>query len=429
VGPLDADASLGLALELLDACDPEAWTLGKAIAREARGNPLFIAELSAYLAMLSDRDEAEARTAVHATLDQALTARVGLLGPGEQDFLTILAVAGAPIEQSVAARVSRLAEDPRLTVGSLTKQRLVHPLRHAGHEAVELAHEPLREVLLARLDAAAARELHRRLARELEAGGRTKPATLARHFAEAGDRTAAAEHSMRAGELAAAALAFARAAHFYENALVLGSAEDPERWRLLAALAEALARAGQPGEAVTHLLEATRLAPTLESIKLTRRATELQLQESRVDGLLQGSSPQRYTLFDEIEREQVQSLLAESDIVEGRKGELLLAPTKEADSFYFVLSGSVEVRRNRGSGARVPEGAVLGEVPFLLQAERVADVIAAEDETRLLALNQRSLEALTESNPRLALQLVLNLSRVVCSKLVSVQKRVFATLR
>jgi CRP-like cAMP-binding protein len=87
----------------------------------------------------------------------------------------------------------------------------------------------------------------------------------------------------------------------------------------------------------------------------------------------------------------------------------------------------VEVRRERGSGARIAEGAVLGEVAFLLRGARVVEVIALEDDTRMLALNQSSLEALTESNPPLALQLVLNLSRVVCSKWVSVQERVFAT--
>ena len=430
VGPLDGDASLGLALDLLDNCDPDVWTLGKAIVREAHGNPLFIAELSRYLGALAERDDiADHKMAVRATLEQALAARVRLLSGSEQDFLTVLAIAGAPIELATAARIARTVEDPRLTVGSLTEQRLVRTIRRAGQDAVELVHEPLREVLLARLEESSTRDLHRRLARELEANGRADPATLARHFAEAGQRGPAAEQSALAGDRAAGALAFARAAHFYENALLLGELDDPERWRLSSRLADALARAGRPGEAVTHLLEAARTAPTLESVKLTRRAAELRLRETRVDGLIQGSSPQTYSLFDGIEREQVQSLLADSAILQGSEGTVLLEPTQEADSFYFILSGSVEVRRARGSGARIPEGAILGEVPFLLRAERVVEVIAVEKDTRLLALNQRSLELLTESNPRLALQLVLNLSRVVCSKAVGVQKRVFANVR
>ncbi len=430
VGPLDRDASLGMALELLDDRAPDAWTVGKAIAREANGNPFHVAELSTYLGALWEHDDnVDPNIALQTTLEQALAARVRLLRPAEQDLLTVLAVAGTPIDQAVAARIGRVAEDLRLTVGALIEQHLVRTSRREGHDVVELIHEPLREVLLARLDESTTRDLHRRLARELEASGHADPATLARHFAEAGHRESAAEQAALAGKRAVAALAFARAAHFYENALLLGSSDDPERWRLLAHLAEALARAGRPGEAIGHLLEAARSAPTIESVRLTRRAAELRLREARVDGLTQGASPQRYSLFDEIDRPEVQSLLADSDIVEGQAGDKLLEPTRAANCFYFILSGSVEVRRQRGSGARIPEGSLLGEVPFLLGGERVVEVIASENDTRLLALSQRSLESLTESNPRLALQLVLNLSRIVCSKAVGVQERVFATVK
>jgi len=285
-----------------------------------------------------------------------------------------------------------------------------------------LAHEPLRDVLLGRLTSQDTRALHERIAIELAATGRSEPETLARHFADAGRRALAAEHALRAAERAQQSLAFARAAHFFELGLALGDPEDLERWHLLRALAEVLARSGRTEEAVQRYLEAARAAPTPESVGLTRKAAELKLQSARVEGLFQGSTTDDASLFDGIAREELHAFLTESEILSGRTGELLVEAAERAECFYVVLSGAVELDHGRGATAQVGEGAIVGEVPFLLGAARPSRVHAASDDARLLAISQRSLEGLSETNPRLALRLVVNLSRVVCAKAAGVQR-------
>lgn len=423
VGALDLESGIGLALDLLGGCDDATWALAKAIAREGRGNPLFIAELSRHFgAQGGDEIPLDPRARVGVTLEEALAARVAKLPEADQRLLTVLAVSGAPIEQEILARVAGLPGDPRLAVAALRRQRLVESRRRLGHEVVEIAHEPLREVLLGRLTSQRTRALHERIAVELTATGRSEPETLTRHFADAGRRTLAAEHAVRAAERAQQSLAFARAAHFFELALALGDPNDVERWHLLNALAEVLGRSGRTEEAVQRYLEAARGAPTPESAGLTRKAAELKLQSDRVEGLFRGSTTGDASLFDGIGREELHAFLTESEIVSGRTGELLVAAAERAECFYVVLSGAVELDHGRGATARVAEGAIVGEVPFLLGAARPSRVRAASDDARLLAISQRSLEGLSETNPRLALRLVVNLSRVVCAKAAGVQR-------
>lgn len=425
LGPLAIDAAFGLALDLLDAYDDDSWALAKIVARAAGGNPWFIAEICRYLADLHpERDYPSIKAAARATVQEALGWRVGKLEPGVRRLLEVLAVAGAPVEQEVAAAVAGLSGEVRLEVEALRAQQLIRTSRRQSLDAVELAHGTLRDLLQRGLDAPTTQGLHRALALALKATSRAEPEAVARHALAGGELDLARDYSRRAGARAASALAFNRAAVLYEQALELTALDDPDRWQLLEKLAEVLARGGQSVDAARHLVAAARCAPLLESIRLTRQAAELQLRQSRVDGLFV-SSPERYSLFDGIGQEQVQGLLADSHILTAPPGELLVGRSPAAQSFYVVLSGSVEIRREPGSGVRVQEGAVVGEVAFLLQSERQAEIYASSDEVRLLALNQHSFEMISESNPHLALQLVQNLSRVVCSKLVSVRQRIF----
>ncbi|MBN2192180.1 MAG: AAA family ATPase [Polyangiaceae bacterium] len=425
VGPLDLESGIGLALDLLGGCDDDAWMFAKAIAREGRGNPLFIAELSRHVAAMVASDEfVDRRALVGATLEEALVARIAKLSVADQRLLAVLAVADTPIEQEILTKVAGHVGEPRLAIAALRRQRLVETSRRQGYEVVEVAHEPLREVMLDRLTLRETRELHSRIAVELAATGRAEPETLARHFADAGQRSVAAEHAMRAAERARASLAFARAVHFFDLALAFGDPADGNRWQVVVRLADALSSAGRTAEAVERYLQAARDAPAAAALQLTRRGAELKVRSARVENLFRSSTSGEVSLFDGIRREVLQALLNESEVVTGRTGDLLVEGTDRAECFYVVLSGTVELFRGERGGARIPEGAVLGEVPFLLGAARTSRVLAASDDARLLAISQRSLEALTESNPRLALQLVVNLSRIVCTKATGVQRRV-----
>ena len=424
LGPLRRSSAVELARALLTESHDDDPALAEGIARMAEGIPLLVSELSRYAAGLSRAKRKRLlKKRSRRSLDPALEALGTGLSPELLRLLMTIAAAGAPVDQSVVATAARLRQPVREAVAALVARRLVATLRRQGRDAVELAHDRIREHLLRSVSASERSKLHRRLAVALEQSSRAEPETLAAHYRAAGDTTRAAEHAMRGAERALAALAFDHAAASFGLALELGAVDESQRWSLLARMGEALAGAGRTADAARQLIAASRAAPPERALRLARRATELQLQSMQVDTLAQGPHSPEQSLFDGIERAEVQWLVERSTVIEGRAGQLLAGKGNAANSFFVVLGGTIEVRRGDAAVATLSEGAVLGEIAFLLKSQRHVDVFAVSDEVRLLALSQSSFHELAETKPRLALTLTLNLSRVLCSKLEGLRRR------
>jgi CRP-like cAMP-binding protein len=89
-----------------------------------------------------------------------------------------------------------------------------------------------------------------------------------------------------------------------------------------------------------------------------------------------------------------------------------------------VLAGGLSVEQAGGRVAIGP-GEILGTLSFLQNAPRLGDVHAAMDGTRVLSITRASLDELSHLEPQLALQLTVNLARILCGKLVNVHARAF----
>ncbi len=63
------------------------------------------------------------------------------------------------------------------------------------------------------------------------------------------------------------------------------------------------------------------------------------------------------------------------------------------------------------------QGDVFGEIAFLLDQPRFSDVYAATD-ARILSLSEGTIRKLTESDPAIAAQLLLNISKILCLRLL-----------
>jgi CRP-like cAMP-binding protein len=86
---------------------------------------------------------------------------------------------------------------------------------------------------------------------------------------------------------------------------------------------------------------------------------------------------------------------------------------------FVVLEGTLVVRRGDRVVMVASRGDVLGEIAFLINARRTADVIAAHDGVRVLALSEANLSILISTEPELAAKLLLNLSRALCYKIAT----------
>jgi eukaryotic-like serine/threonine-protein kinase len=265
VGPLSVDDARELAAGLLPATDAAR---AHAVAREAEGNPLFVAELAR---------QTTARGTM--TFAQMLVERIGQLDQQRQRLLEVVAVAGAPIELACAVRAAGIGERPMTAVASLRAHRLLRPA--ADGKRVEVYHDRIREVVVAQLDSSALKACHLSLAEALESVGAADPETLSTHLHAAGELERAGRHAMEAARAAANALAFDRAARLYRMALDTAAIDRDTRRQLQIELATCLANGGRGGEAGATFLFAATDAPPDTAFELRRRAADQYLRSGQ----------------------------------------------------------------------------------------------------------------------------------------------------
>jgi eukaryotic-like serine/threonine-protein kinase len=247
-----------------------------AIISEARGHPLFIDALVRHRLVQGEQSAEGVR------LDEALWYRVQRLEQNERRVVELVAVAGRPVPLGVAAQTlaHELDEVLRSTV-RLQAERLVRVTTAGSQQFVEPFHDRVRETVTSRLEPAARRTWHGRLALALELSGRAELETLALHWAEAGEHERAAGYAARAGEQAAAALAFDHAARLFRRALELGQGDDEQALRLK--LAEALYNAGRGSEAAEAYLRAASKASSQQALELGQHAAQCYLYAGYID--------------------------------------------------------------------------------------------------------------------------------------------------
>jgi len=271
IGPLQFEAArqlVELASPALTAEDPD---YGEKIAREAEGHPLFIQELVRHLEANASQD----LSAI--SLDGALWSRIAKLDARARELLEILAVAGAPITQEVAAIACR--QEPTGFEQSVAQLRVAFLARTAGArsiDTIETYHDRVRDSVLANLSDEEQRERHHEVAIALDRAGyaASQPQVLVRHLEGAGEATRAAELAERAAQRSADALAFDRAAELYRECLRLGVFSADKERDLRLRLGETLINSGRGAEAADALIAAAEHADTTTRMECRRRAAE-----------------------------------------------------------------------------------------------------------------------------------------------------------
>jgi hypothetical protein len=244
------------------------------VAGESGGSPLFLLQLVKHVSR-------GASTHGDVRLDDVLSDHIATLSEPAQQLLRVVSLAGRSIEIAVARQAAGLVEELREALDSLRMQRLVRTQGLRGADLVEPYHDRIREVVTARLDERVRAQLHGSLAAALESMGRADPEALAVHYRGAGDRAMAWKYVVLAGDRAASALAFRRAAELYGEALALDPERDTQAIRIK--MADALADAGHGAEASAAYLEALPAAVPADALELRRKAAEQSLRVGRVD--------------------------------------------------------------------------------------------------------------------------------------------------
>jgi hypothetical protein len=127
---------------------------------------------------------------------------------------------------------------------------------------------------------------------------------------------------------------------------------------------------------------------------------------------------QRISTFDGFTDDEAQRCLARSTIIECSAGDRVLKRGGTGRNIFVVLDGTLEVRDGEAILNVLTAGDAFGEMAFLLERPRSFDVDAATDGTRVLSLSEGALRAMIAEDATVAAKLLLNLSRMLCVRLI-----------
>ena len=127
---------------------------------------------------------------------------------------------------------------------------------------------------------------------------------------------------------------------------------------------------------------------------------------------------QRLSIFDDFTDDETKRCIARSTIIDCAAGDRVLKQGGTARNIFVVLDGTLEVRDGDAIVNVLTRGDVFGELAFLLERPRSFDVDAATADTRVLSLSEGALRRMIAEDAPMAAKLLLNLSKVLCVKLI-----------
>jgi CRP-like cAMP-binding protein len=150
---------------------------------------------------------------------------------------------------------------------------------------------------------------------------------------------------------------------------------------------------------------------------ISQRLTASGAYWGEVHGALERLAQTRVAAFDGLSEEEALRSLRKSNIIECAAGERILKKGGVARNMFVVLEGTLEVRDGDTLVRMLSPGDVFGEMAFLLEQPRSADVLAATS-ARILSLSEGTLRQLIAADPAVAAQLLLNVSKMLCRRIL-----------
>jgi hypothetical protein len=138
-----------------------------------------------------------------------------------------------------------------------------------------------------------------------------------------------------------------------------------------------------------------------------------------VQAALDAAEEHRISAFDGFTEDETDRCLSRSNVIQCDAGDRVLKTGGIARNMFVVLDGLLEARDDDGMVVGVlSPGDAFGETAFLLEQPRSLDVFAAADDTRVLSLSERTLRTMIDEDAAVAAKFLLNLSKMLCYRLV-----------
>ena len=248
------------------------------IAKRAEGNPLFIEELTGYLAerglLVDAKAAARAEAEVPATIQDLLTARIDRLPETTKRVLQVASVLGREFPLPLLEAVAPAGVDVRAELAALVRAELLGETALFPEQRYRFVHLLVQQVAYQSLLVKSRAELHARAGQALEHLSVERPddalQELARHYARSHERDKALHYLVLAGDRARSLFAYDDADAYYRQALE--RADGPRRALILERLGDTAYARGELAQAQREWAESLVL---VERTADRRRAAEL----------------------------------------------------------------------------------------------------------------------------------------------------------
>ncbi|HUF93737.1 MAG TPA: adenylate/guanylate cyclase domain-containing protein [Candidatus Limnocylindria bacterium] len=250
------------------------------VIKRAEGNPLFIEELTGYLAhrglLTGTAAAALAEAEVPATIQDLLTARIDRLPEPAKRVLQVAAVLGREFPLPLLEAITPPDADLPAELAALVRAELLGETTLFPEQRYRFVHLLVQQVAYQSLLVKSRAELHARAGQALEALYVERPEEalqeLARHYGRSADRAKALHYLVLAGDRARSLFAYDDATAYYRQALHTLDERDPRRALVLEKLGDTAHAHGSLGDALRDFTDALGIvAGTADG----RRAAEL----------------------------------------------------------------------------------------------------------------------------------------------------------
>ena len=127
-------------------------------------------------------------------------------------------------------------------------------------------------------------------------------------------------------------------------------------------------------------------------------------------------------LFKGLDGKEISEVIRAGKILKLKADEYVFRAGDEGNEMYVIISGSVRVEKVVGGSrqivARFDSGQIFGEIAFVANILRTADIIA-EAELEVLEISGAFLQELIEKLPQTAAKILFNLSLILCERLAN----------
>lgn len=139
--------------------------------------------------------------------------------------------------------------------------------------------------------------------------------------------------------------------------------------------------------------------------------------ERYVNALRDALGSEHPGVFAGMSEDDITRVAARGTLITCAPGDQILRRGGTALNPFVVLSGRLEAHRERGTRATLGVGDLFGESGWLGDQRRQADVFVLDDPSTILALSDRVLRALPETDPLVAAKLHANVAALLWTRL------------